>query len=76
MFEDPGQARREESTAETVKDNFDHAPRVGSEPQRPKKHFQRPSGGLLGEDLHCTTSTKKACRKFDLSECQRRENST
>ena len=38
-IKDQGQARLEETTVETVKDDLDHASRVGSYPQLPKKPF-------------------------------------
>ena len=58
-FEDPGQARLREIKAESVEDDFDHAPRVGSDARRRKKHFRRPNGGRPPEELNTNISTDK-----------------
>ena len=54
-----GQACLEETTVETVKDDFDHAPRVGSAPRRPKKHFGSPGAEHPCEELHSTITIDK-----------------
>ena len=48
-----------DSKVQTVKDDLDHAPRVGGDPQRRKKHFGIPAGGRPREVLNSTTSTDK-----------------
>ena len=58
-FEDPGQALLEEIKSETVKEDFHHAPRVGSDPRRPKKHSKRLGGGHHREELNSTIGTDK-----------------
>ena len=58
----PGQARLNDITVETIKDDFDHAGRVGSDRRRPKKHFGRPAAGCSREELHSTISINKPGR--------------
>ena len=44
---------------EIARDGFDPAPKAEKGPQRPRRHFQRPGGGRLREELNTTISTKK-----------------
>ena len=75
-FKDPGQARPEEIKPETVKDDFNHAARVESNPRRPKKHVQRFGARCPREELNSTISTDKPEGKFDTWEYERRESRT
>ena len=42
--EGQGRTRREEIRVETVRDDFDPAPKAKKGPQRPRRHLRRPGG--------------------------------
>ena len=54
-----GRTHRDKIKVETARDGFDPASRAEKGPQRPRKHFRRPGGGLPREELNTTTSTNK-----------------
>ena len=57
-----GRTHRDEIKVETARDGFDPASRAEKGPQRPRKHFRRPGGGRLREELNTTTSTRNPKR--------------
>ena len=58
-FEDLRPEQLEERRAETIKGDFDHAPRVRNDhPLRPKRNHRRPGGARPQEELYFTTSPK------------------
>ena len=44
-----GRTGRDEIKVEIARDGFDPAPRAEKGPQRPRKHFRRPGGDVLGK---------------------------